>query len=213
MIDYFVNQKESEILDFKQSVNNLHKIAKSIGSFANAKGGTLVIGISDNKRIIGIDPEEEKYMLEKAGGQFCDPPVKLFFQILEQEPEKENEESKYILIAEIRESMTKPVKSLDANGAWKVYTRVSDKSIPASKSLIKLMSKGLVNSEAKDIRPFDKNEKKLLEFLAINERITLNRFCKLINVSKRRATKIIVKLLQEGILREHTLEKENFYTR
>src|SRR5690554_2525676 len=119
MLEYLAKQNESEVLDFKQSINNLHKIAKSIGAFANTKGGKLVIGISDNKRIIGIDPEEEKYMLEKAGGELCDPPVGFSFQVLEQEAENEYDEPKYILIAEISEAIVKPVKTLDANDEWK----------------------------------------------------------------------------------------------
>lgn len=213
MLEYLVKQNESEVLDFKQSINNLYKIAKSIGSFANTKGGKLVIGISDSKRIIGIDPEEEKYMLEKAGGDLCDPPIQILFQILEQESENEFDEPKYILIAEIPESRKKPVKTLDANGEWKVYSRVVDKSIPASKKLIKMMEKGFIDSDNKTDRALDKNEKKLMEFLEENERVTLNRFCKLINVSKRRATKIIINLLLEGMLREHNNEKEIYYTR
>tara|TARA_R110002049_G_scaffold277523_2_gene456050 strand:+ start:971 stop:1612 length:642 start_codon:yes stop_codon:yes gene_type:complete len=213
MLEYLVKQNESEVLDFKQSINNLHKIAKSIGAFANTKGGKLVIGISDNKRIIGIDPEEEKYMLEKAGGELCDPPVGFSFQVLEQELENEHDEPKYILIAEISEAIVKPVKTLDANDEWKVYTRIADKSLPASKKLIKMMEKGLIDSTNKPDRALDKNEKKLMDFLQENERITLKRFCKLINVSKRRATKIIVNLLLEGMLREHNHEKEIYYTK
>ncbi len=212
IVDYLTNQNESEVLDFKQSVTNLYKIAKSIGAFANTKGGRLIIGISDNKRIIGVDPEEEMYMLEKAGGQFCEPPVEMTFEILEQEAENEYVEPKYILIANISEAKTKPIKILDANGDWKVYTRVADKSLPASKSLIKLMAKGLTDSVNKVDRILDKNETKLMEYLVDYERITLTRFCKLINVSKRRATKIIVNLLQEGMLREHNNEKETYYT-
>jgi predicted HTH transcriptional regulator len=213
MLDYFLKQNESEILDFKQSVNNLHKIAKTIASFANSKGGKLIIGISDNKRIIGIDPEEEKYMLEKAGGQYCEPPIEMSFLVIEVEPENEHEEPKYILVAEIPESNLKPVKSLDSAGEWRIYTRASDKSIPASKKQIKLMEKGYTDSKNLVERQLDKNEKKLLEYLSENERITLNRFCKLINVSKRRATKIIVTLLLEGLLKEHNTEKETYFTR
>lgn len=49
---------ESETVEFKRKIND--KCIESICAFSNTFGGKLVIGISDNLKIIGvIDPEEE----------------------------------------------------------------------------------------------------------------------------------------------------------
>lgn len=58
---------ESETLDFKQTISDASKIAKTLVAFANNKGGTLLIGVRDNGSISGIRSEDEKYMLELAG--------------------------------------------------------------------------------------------------------------------------------------------------
>ena len=39
---------ESDLLDFKREVSSEHKIAKSMVSFANHRGGKLLIGVNDN---------------------------------------------------------------------------------------------------------------------------------------------------------------------
>ena len=45
---------ESETLDFKQTISDASKIAKTLVAFANNKGGTLLIGVRDNGSISGI---------------------------------------------------------------------------------------------------------------------------------------------------------------
>jgi predicted HTH transcriptional regulator len=59
---------------------------------------------------------------------------------------------------------------------------------------------------------YTSKEKALLEYLADNERITLLEFCKLINISRRRASKILVNLVLSGVIRVHSTEKTEYYT-
>lgn len=50
-----VNQGESSTLEFKKSLSDLEKIGKTISSFANTEGGTVLIGISDDRQLLGVD--------------------------------------------------------------------------------------------------------------------------------------------------------------
>ena len=68
-----IEQGEGISLDFKQVIQNPHKIAKSMVSFANTHGGILLIGVKDNGNISGINPEEEFHMLELAANFFSKP--------------------------------------------------------------------------------------------------------------------------------------------
>lgn len=74
-----IHRGEGEQLDFKQTITDPFKIAKTITSFANTRGGTLLIGVRDNKTIRGVDPEEEKYVLETAANVYCDPAIPLTY--------------------------------------------------------------------------------------------------------------------------------------
>ena len=53
-----LKQKEGEKLDFKLKITSKEKIAKTLSAMANSEGGFIVIGMSDHKKIIGIDPDE-----------------------------------------------------------------------------------------------------------------------------------------------------------
>ncbi len=59
---------------------------------------------------------------------------------------------------------------------------------------------------------FTSKEKALLDYLKENERITLNDYRKMLNISRRRASQILVSLITAGIIRAHTTEKTEFYT-
>ena len=59
---------------------------------------------------------------------------------------------------------------------------------------------------------YGKNEEALLKYLEENERIYLQEFRKMVNISKWRAAKILVNLISAGVIRNHTHEKTEFYT-
>ena len=206
-----LTKKEGERLDFKQTISDHYKIAKTISAFANTNGGTLVIGVKDDKTVIGIDPEEEKYILTTAAEFYCDPPVVLEFAELE-------EEDKTVLLVKIKTSDFKPHYIRDKNNIRHAYIRNKDKSIPAGKKTIKLMHKGLSfeKKSEKNARSNQKsysfNEGKLLAFLEKHEKITLKQYMQMVNISKRRAVKILNDLIEQGTIKIHEQEKEHYYT-
>ena len=53
-IKKYLIRGEDETLDYKQEISSAHKIAKTMCSFANHKGGVLLVGIRDNKSIAGV---------------------------------------------------------------------------------------------------------------------------------------------------------------
>jgi ATP-dependent DNA helicase RecG len=52
-----IQQGESKTLELKSQLPLHEQIAKTVVAFANTSGGKLVIGVSDNREIIGIDEE------------------------------------------------------------------------------------------------------------------------------------------------------------
>ena len=199
----YIEQGEGETIDFKKEITSVNKIAKSIVSFANHKGGRLLIGIRDDKAITGIKTEEEKYMLDLAANFYCKPavPIKLKEYVVN---------DKTVIEALVPEGNEKPYYAKGEDDKWWVYVRHNDQSVLASKvtvDVLKRQSKG----EQTTIE-YSSKEKALLDYLKTHDRITMKDYCKLINISRWRATKILVNLISIGVIREHTYESTPFYT-
>lgn len=198
-------------IEFKQRFSTHEKIAKSIIAFANTDGGSILIGIDDDKSIYGIDSEKsDTELIIQTATRYCEPEVKLNIHSFEIE-------NKEILVVEIPESGTKPhriqdyTSSLDLNTA-QVYVRVNDKSILASKEMIKLMQtrqtgKSLVNYS------LGKEEKIVFEYLNNNESISVKALSKAANISDRRASRTLIKLVRANLLFIHVKDNgESFFT-
>jgi ATP-dependent DNA helicase RecG len=50
-----VGMPESKTLEFKEDISSYEKIVKTIIAFANCAGGKIIIGIDDNKNVVGVD--------------------------------------------------------------------------------------------------------------------------------------------------------------
>lgn len=204
ILEKLIKEGEGENLEFKQKISDKNKISKTISSFANNTGGIILVGIKDDKTINNIDPEEEKYMLNEAANFYCEPPITLEFEEIE-----DGESGKTILLVHVPESDSKPHSCKTSNG-WKIYIRQKDQSTLASELNISLMRKGITDEVIPD--DFTAIETSLVFFLRKNNRITLNEYMKLVNISKRRAQRILTNLVIIGIIKVYDHEKENYYT-
>lgn len=195
---------ESVKLDFKKTIGSKEKIAKTLVAFANNKGGRLLIGVMDDGTIKGVkSEEEEKYMILQAAEHYCRPPLTPLFS-------EHTYDDKIILVVEIEESDTKPHYAQDEDGKWWVYVRVKDKSVLASKIVVDVLTKETKGDNV--LIEYSSKEKALLEYLEANEQITLPEYCKLINISRRKASRILVNLVLSGVIRMHHTEKFEYYT-
>lgn len=203
-IKRMILEGEGVTLDFKKTITSCEKIAKTLVAFANNKGGRLLIGVLDDGTIKGVKSEdEEKYMIARAAGFFCRPALEPVF-------EEVYVDDKLVLVAEIKPSDMKPHYSLGEDGKWWVYVRVKDKSMLASKIVVEVLKHS--NHDEGVLIEYSSKEKALLEYLHLQERITVKEYCVLLNLSRRRAQRILVNLVLSGVVRVHTTEKEEFYT-
>lgn len=128
-----LRRPESQTLDFKLHVNNPLKLAKTLTAFANTNGGILVVGVSDKKVPIGIDPDEEIYIVEKSSTQYCSPPIIVTYEILEHEISKEFGEKEEILILVVHIPKSEFIHYLvDESGKMSLYKRIYDRTLPAN---------------------------------------------------------------------------------
>jgi len=209
-IKELLEKEENFELEFKRKVSTPVKIAKTIISFANTRGGILVFGVDDDHTIVGVDNEKEEIeMILTAANFYCEPSIEPYIEII---PHK----GKDIIVVTIEESKQKPhhLNTYDKkeNHGTGVYIRVKDKTVEASKEVVKILE--AENPFGPPLRvSIGDNEKYLLDYLEKVERITVKEYAKLVNVSYRRASRSLTQLVRAGILRIHTNEKEDYYTK
>lgn len=202
----YLRKGEGEAIEFKQTLNSEYKIAKTICALANTKGGVILVGVKDDKNISGVDPEEEKHILVKAAGFCCDPPVPLEYEEIDQfDPERLVERT--ILKVTIKESTVKPHYALTQKGDWVAYIRQNDKTLIAGDKTIKILR----SNETPASKNLSKNEKRLIDYLEKNERITLKKYTDIVNISSRRARRELNVALDKGLIRVLEHEKEDYY--
>ncbi|HOV99236.1 MAG TPA: putative DNA binding domain-containing protein [Bacteroidota bacterium] len=210
-IQLMLEEGEGFELEFKRKVTTSQKIAKTMIAFANTRGGIILFGIDDDKSVVGIESEkEDTERLETAATYFCDPPLQPIIEVV---PYK----GKDVLVVRIEESAQKP-HALFVDGdeekktGTNVYIRVNDKTVEASKEVVKILE-----AESPDAQPLriaiGDAERRLFEYLDEHERITVKEFSNLLNISHRRASRSLVQLVRAGLVRLHTNEKEDYYTR
>ena len=205
-----IEEGEGFELEFKRKVSTPVKVAKTLMSFANTKGGIVLFGVDDDRTIIGVGSEKEEIeMIQMASSYYCDPPIE---PIIDTVPYK----GKDVIVVTIEESNMKPhylnVDEEEENGGTRVYIRVNDNTVEASKEVVHILQAENPDSPPLRIAIGDP-ERRLFDYLDESERITVKQFAKLVNVSNRRASRSLIQLVRAGVLRIHTHEKEDYFTR
>jgi predicted HTH transcriptional regulator len=203
-IKKLIFEGEGVTLDFKKTITSCEKIARTMVSFANNKGGKLLIGVADDGSIKGVKSEdEERYMITKAAHLFARPALEPLFEEI-------YVDDKLVLVVDTPPSEIKPHYALADDGKWWAYVRVKDKSVLASKIVLEVLKRSSADQGV--LIEYSENEKLLLEYLEKNTRITIKECSELLKVGRRRAQRILVDLILSGLIRINTTEKEEFYT-
>lgn len=206
-----IKSGEGLCVEFKRHFSSYEKVAKEIIAFANTRGGFILFGVDDDKSIYGIESEKTDIeLINDAALKYSEPPIKIKLSSFDIN-------HKEILVVEVSESKIKPHRvqdyktNIDLNTA-QVYVRVNDKSILSSKELIKLMQihttdKSLVNYNV------GKREKAVFDYLDKNETIMVKELSKLANISERRASRTLIKLVRANLLLIHQKDNgESYFT-
>jgi predicted HTH transcriptional regulator len=209
-VQVMLEEGEGFELEFKRKVSTPIKIARTLIAFANTQGGTILFGVDDDRTVVGIGSEKEEIeLIQIAGSVHCEPPIEPEIEIV---PFK----GKDVIIVVVKESDFKPhsliLESDEEPEGTNVYIRVNDKTVEASKEVVRILE-----AERPDAPPLriaiGDAERRLLDHLQQHERITVRQFSDLVNISNRRASRALIQLVRAGVIRIHTHEKEDFYTR
>lgn len=207
MIDFkrttleLIEMGEGLTVEFKRTIDSPYKIAKTLASFANTSGGVLLVGIADNRSTVGINSElRELQKLEIACGELVEKELLIRCKTITLGTYK-------ILRVEIDESEDKPHYAINEKGDRIIYVRAKDKSVPTNR----LMLPGEGDADTEKLlgsRPV----KNLIQYLKNNDSINEKDFSNLINVSVKRATRLLHDLTDKGVTLKRGSGKAALYS-
>lgn len=200
-IHALIGEGEHQQQDFKFEISDARKIAKTLSAFSNTDGGRLLIGVKDNGKIAGVRSEEEKYMIEAAAQLYCRPEVSYSMK-------NYTAEGRNVLVVEIEESDRKPVYARDENGKYLAYLRIKDENILATPVHLRIWQQS--ESPQGELMEYTQREQLLLNLLEENERLSLNKYCRLAHLSRRAAEHLLAKLVRYDII-ETVFEGHKFH--
>ena len=131
VIEKWVAQGEHLHQDFKYTISDARKIARSVSAFANAQGGRLLIGVKDNGVVAGVRNEEDIYVVEQAAQRYCSPAVEVQFTAYSYDT------GVMVICADIPAVHERPVEVLEADGMRRAYYRVADENIVAHPLMVR----------------------------------------------------------------------------
>lgn len=203
-IEELISQGEGEQLEFKKTINHPDKIARTLVALANTRGGILLVGVLDNGKICGVDPEEEKHSLLEAARNYCNPPVKIFFK------EVDHEENITLLKTIVPESRLKPHLAKIKENDWRAFVRVQAETVQASPVVLQALT-------AEADRPYlyqpdTQPETLVLRQLQLQPQINLPQFMQLAQLSREQAAIILLRLTSQGLIRLHNPGPHPYYT-
>ncbi|MCI0473271.1 MAG: ATP-binding protein, partial [Ignavibacteria bacterium] len=104
-----IEEGEGSNIEFKRKFSTPEKIAKEMIAFANTKGGYILFGVDDDKKIFGVESEKsELELIDTAAKFFCEPEVDYRTEIV---PIRDTD----VVAIQVFESRTKPHKLIDEN--------------------------------------------------------------------------------------------------
>lgn len=191
---------EGLFIEFKRLIHSPAKIARSISSFANTSGGHILIGVDDDRRIVGISSEKETLeIIDDALRFHIEPTPSLDVHVDEYK-------RRMVMVVSIPESDDKPHYHIEEGICRKTGRRIVERRV--------FIREGSHNRAATDDRialldatrkplklSFSDRERRLLHYLSEHSRITASEFAEQAGIPLVEARRILVSLVKSGAIR------------
>jgi predicted HTH transcriptional regulator len=205
-LEELVRKGEGQRLEFKLKAAYPEKIVREMVAFANSGGGQLFVGVDDDGKIPGCKfAEEERYAIEKALSSHTKPKINYRFEFIPINRKRS------VLHYNIFETRRKPIYYLhDPSKRGKAFVRVDDKSMQASKEMVEILKR----SKNKKSYPISLNTsaRLLFQYLDTHGKITLEDFVDLTQLTRNRASQMLVNLVISNILNIEVGDRMDFYS-
>ena len=192
LLHRLISEGEHETQDFKFTVNDPRKIARSLSAFANNKGGRLLIGVDDNGKIKGVRNEEDIYVVEAAASVYCKPSCNLEFTAYKEKG------GAMVVCAEVCAARKRPVFVKEEGASLRAYYRVDDENIAVPQIIVRAWQ---AQSDPERQVVFGINPDKTSLLKALEETpLTINALERRVSMSSKRLEECIVELFSIGVI-------------
>lgn len=200
---------ESATVEFKRKVSSADKIARELIALANTHGGYLLVGVDDNGSIVGVDSEKSEQSLVDVAIAMIDPVPEITHEIVEIE-------FKDVVVVHVIEGRKKPFRFVSSDPAvagdsGKAFIRLGERSITASRNMVRILQGDNPDAPPLKIAIGDR-ERRLFNFIERYGRATVSDFARLVNISRRRAAQLLVKLVRAKVIQIHHENGMDYYT-
>ncbi len=199
---------ESQTVEFKRRFTSPEKIAKELCAFANTQGGYLLFGVDDDRTIVGVESEKQEIeLISLVCSFYVEPPLDVDVWIV-------TLEGKDVIVVYVAPSPRRPHRVVVPGQHRRfapVFIRHQDQSVLASREMVRLLA-----AQRPDAPPvtvsIGRRERILFQFLEQHGKITVAEFARLVNISRRRAAQILVRLTRAGVLQIHVEGTSDYFT-
>lgn len=201
-----VARGEGLYTEFKRKVNHPDKIVKEVVAFANTKGGKLLLGVDDDKTIVGLKyANEDEFEMRKAIEYYCKPAINYTITKITVALNRS------VLVFDIFPNEIKPVFVIYnfKKNTGVAYIRVADQSLQASLEIRKILQ-GSSQNEGINFT-YTEKERILMQYLAKYEKIDVLTFASVAQIPVKEASNILVKLTLAKVLLVESEELKDWF--
>ena len=160
---------ENKRLEFKEKLPSNESIAKTIVAFSNTSGGKLIIGINDNREIVGINEDKIFEYEEKISSIISD----LCYPTILPEIYAQNIDGKVVLVIEVFRGSMLPYYLKNKGKLKGTYVRIGSTNRVADEVMITELQRQRFN------KSFDEEENFEYELKNLNLEVIYNEFSKI----------------------------------